>query len=323
MKKLVVLLAAICMAAAAVPAIAAPAGTVTVLHALTENVDLSVCPGDQQLQDVLDKNIGTPRQTITFDDVEPVVLNAGQTDDRLKGQGVIFEVISGSAQVGGWGNSGGICNGHLDVSHEWDESRVRVRFIIPGTNAPASVYRVGGFTTTEDQNVNCMEFFDAADNSLGGGCVQNGQYWPETTVEFLGGASDTGIAYVDITSNVPYELDLLSFSFVKPVTIDIKPGGTPNPINLKSKGNVPVAILSDRTFDATKVDQSTVAFAGAPALPIGQSKRDVNGDKLPDLVLHFDTQRLNMQTNTTEACLSGKTTNGQEFKGCDSVTIVK
>lgn len=322
MKKLAVLLAAACMAATMVPTIATAAGALNVLHEVTENVDLSVCFGDQQLQGVLDRNIGTSRQTINFDDLEPVVLYAGQTDERLKGQGVIFEVISGSVQVGGWGNSGGICNGHLDVSHEWDDARVRVRFVIPGTNVPTTAFSAGGFTTTSDQNANCMEFFGADGVSLGGGCVQYPSPWPETKVEFLGGAATAGIAYVDIYSNsIPYEVDLLSYTFVKPITIDIKAGSTPNPINLKSKGNIPVAILSDNNFDATTIDRSTVVFAGTAPLPIGQSTADINGDGRKDMVLHFDTQRLNLQTTSTEACLTGKTLKGQEFKGCDSVVV--
>ena len=36
---------------------------------------------------------------------------------------------------------------------------------------------------------------------------------------------------------------------IVPVNIDIKPGGYPNSINLKNKGNVPVAILSNANFD--------------------------------------------------------------------------
>ena len=67
---------------------------------------------------------------------------------------------------------------------------------------------------------------------------------------------------------------------VKTVSIDIKPGSFPNTINLKSKGNVPVAVLSDSTFDATTVDRSTAVFAGAFPLPIGQTPEDVNGDGL-------------------------------------------
>lgn len=106
------------------------------------------------------------------------------------------------------------------------------------------------------------------------------------------------------------------------VTIDIKPGSFPNSINLKSKGNVPVAILSSPTFDATTIDQSTIVFAGTSPLPIGQAFQDVNGDRLLDIVLHFNTQHLNLQHSDTEACLSGKTLGGQDFGGCDSVHIV-
>ena len=107
------------------------------------------------------------------------------------------------------------------------------------------------------------------------------------------------------------------------IDIDIKPGSYPNSINLKSKGNVPVSILSDSTFDATTVDRSTVVFAGASPLLIGQTPEDINYDGLLDVVLHFKTQELNLQPGDTEACLTGKTLSGQEFEGCDSVRIVK
>jgi len=110
---------------------------------------------------------------------------------------------------------------------------------------------------------------------------------------------------------------------VRRVEIDIKPGSFPNSINPKSKGNVPVAILSDSGFDATTVDRSTVVFAGASPLLIGKTPEDVNGDGLLDVVLHFNTQSLNLKPGDTEACLNGKTLGGQDFEGCDSVRIVK
>ncbi|MFO0793523.1 MAG: PQQ-binding-like beta-propeller repeat protein [Candidatus Brocadiaceae bacterium] len=118
--------------------------------------------------------------------------------------------------------------------------------------------------------------------------------------------------YLETTSDV-----------VVTLTIDVKPGSFLNPINLKSKGNVPVAILSSPTFDATTVDRNTVVFAGASPLPIGKSPEDVNGDGLLDVVLHFKTQDLNLQPGDTEACLSGKTLDGQDIEGCDSVRIIK
>ncbi|MEW6214833.1 MAG: hypothetical protein AB1478_06460 [Nitrospirota bacterium] len=107
------------------------------------------------------------------------------------------------------------------------------------------------------------------------------------------------------------------------VVVDIKPGSFPNSINLGSKGNVPVAILSDSAFDATTVDRSTVVFAGVSPLSIGKSPEDVNGDGLLDVILHFSTQSLNLQPSDIEACLTGKTLGGQDFEGCDSVRIVK
>ena len=108
-----------------------------------------------------------------------------------------------------------------------------------------------------------------------------------------------------------------------PVNIDIKPGSFPNSINLKSNGNVAVAVLSTPAFDATTINRSTVIFAGASPLSIGKTPEDINADGLLDLVLHFSTQYLDLQPGDTEACITGKTIDGLEFKGCDSVRIVK
>jgi len=110
--------------------------------------------------------------------------------------------------------------------------------------------------------------------------------------------------------------------------IDIKPGSDPNSINLKSKGKVPVAILSSEVFDATTVDPSTVKLADAQVAVKGKkgklmaSVEDVNGDGLDDLVLHFNTQELNLTKDSTEAVLIGETFDGMSIIGSDSVNIV-
>ncbi len=54
---------------------------------------------------------------------------------------------------------------------------------------------------------------------------------------------------------------------VKVTIRDIKPGSFPNSINVGAGGNVPVAIFSSSTFDATTVDPTTVTLASAPDLP--------------------------------------------------------
>jgi len=105
--------------------------------------------------------------------------------------------------------------------------------------------------------------------------------------------------------------------------IDIKPGSDPNSINLKSKGVVPVAVLTTDLFDAATVDPETVELEGVAALKWAMD--DVDGDGDLDLVFHFSTQELAvpLDANSTEATLSGETYDGQTFSGTDSVRIVK
>jgi hypothetical protein len=106
------------------------------------------------------------------------------------------------------------------------------------------------------------------------------------------------------------------------VQIDVKPGdadGT-NPINLRSNGVIPVAILSASGFDATTVEVSTVRFGPAGALAVtGVGAEDVNGDGLADLVLHFQTQQTGITAGQTQACLTGTTLDGTDIEGCDRI----
>ena len=76
-----------------------------------------------------------------------------------------------------------------------------------------------------------------------------------------------------------------------PVDIDIKPGSFPNSVNFKSKGVLPVAILTTDTFDATTVDPETVIFdifeINGSTSPIMCAIEDVDGDGDLDLICHF------------------------------------
>lgn len=107
------------------------------------------------------------------------------------------------------------------------------------------------------------------------------------------------------------------------VTIDIKPGSADNPINLRSGGVTPVAIVSTPDFDATTVDPSSVRFGPAKAAEThGRGHpQDVNGDGVRDLVLHFTTRDSGITRGDTEGCLTGSTTTGQTIFGCDRVTV--
>lgn len=105
---------------------------------------------------------------------------------------------------------------------------------------------------------------------------------------------------------------LLSLMYEKPtsVYVDIKPGSCPNPLNMKSGGLLPVAILGTEDFDVTAIDPSSVKLSRDPvscfAEPIRWSYEDVatpfdgescdchdyDGDGYLDLTLKFDTQEL-------------------------------
>ena len=102
--------------------------------------------------------------------------------------------------------------------------------------------------------------------------------------------------------------------------IAIKPGSFPNSINLKSKGAVPVAILSSTNLNAVDVDASTVRFAGAS--PEKFAHEDVNADGISDLIFHFRTQDLQLTGSSTEATLTGELTGGLPIRGTDSLRIV-
>jgi probable HAF family extracellular repeat protein len=105
------------------------------------------------------------------------------------------------------------------------------------------------------------------------------------------------------------------------VTIDIKPGETPNAINPKSQGVIPVAILTTDTFDATLVNAATVRFGntGARAAIVRSAREDVDGDGDTDLLLQFNTQDTGIQCGATSASLTGETADRQPIQGSDAI----
>ena len=128
---------------------------------------------------------------------------------------------------------------------------------------------------------------------------------------FTGKDKETGDYSIGYTTAAPPVLE---------VDIDIKPGSDPNSINLKSRGVVPVAVLTTDDFDATTVDPVTVEFTGAS--PLRWVIEDVDGDGDLDLLFHFKTQELDLNGDSTEATLTGSTYGGQPIQGTDSVNIV-
>jgi hypothetical protein len=115
---------------------------------------------------------------------------------------------------------------------------------------------------------------------------------------------------------------------LKNVSIDIKPNESPNSINLGSKGNIPVAILSSASFDATTIDPLTVTLAGAAVQLKGKgtpnaNTGDINGDGLVDLLVHVSTESLQLSSADTEAVLEGFSLDrSYKIRGTDTIRVV-
>jgi N-acetylneuraminic acid mutarotase len=128
-------------------------------------------------------------------------------------------------------------------------------------------------------------------------------------------------------------------SFIS-LVFDIKPQSCPNPLNVKSKGKIPVAILGMSDFDVLDVDPATVLFEGVS--PIRWAIEDVTKpvaggeqcdcttdgpDGFDDLTLKFDTQELiaalGSVNNGDELILTitGNLSDGTPIEGSDCVII--
>lgn len=112
-----------------------------------------------------------------------------------------------------------------------------------------------------------------------------------------------------------------------PMSVDIKPGTKENTINLGSKGNVPVALLGSNSFDALKIDPTSVIMKGATVKLRGKdviqaNMEDVNGDDFLDLLVHIDTEALQASESDTEAIVEARLLDGTLLMGTDVVRIV-
>ena len=89
------------------------------------------------------------------------------------------------------------------------------------------------------------------------------------------------------------------------VAVDIKPTSCPNPVNIKSEGMLPVAILGSDDFNVHDIDVATIQMAGVD--PNRSNYEDVTGplldaegcecsaegpDGFMDLTLKFDKQAI-------------------------------
>jgi hypothetical protein len=83
-----------------------------------------------------------------------------------------------------------------------------------------------------------------------------------------------------------------------------------------------LAILSDAEIDALQVDPESVALGEGGASPDRYRVKDVNRDRMPDLMLRFRTPEVGFQCGDGEVELIGETYAGDSIIGSDSVKTV-
>jgi hypothetical protein len=118
------------------------------------------------------------------------------------------------------------------------------------------------------------------------------------------------------------------------VTIDIKPGNKQNRIMIASRGSasVQVAMLSTADFDApAQVDKNSLTFGATGdenslrrRFLIGTPDcraRDVNRDRIKDLVCSFLIEKTGFKVGDTVGILKGQTVDGSFLEGRDLVQI--
>ena len=131
------------------------------------------------------------------------------------------------------------------------------------------------------------------------------------------------------------------------IPVDIKPGSCPNPVNVKSKGVIPVAILGTADFDVTLIDPATVRLnevvaplrssfedVATPFVPLvgdedAQACHELSPDGIMDLGLKFDTQEFVASLGTVNdrepisVQLTATLEDGTQIQGEDVILILK
>lgn len=139
-------------------------------------------------------------------------------------------------------------------------------------------------------------------------------------------------------------VDMGAYEFIHPVevSVDIKPQSCPNPINVKSNGVLPVAILGSDMLDVNDIDYDTVRLEGVA--PLRGSYEDVaspviddaecacttkGADDYIDLALKFKTQEVIeilgdlIDGELWMLYLTGNLKNGTPIEGSDCIVIKK
>jgi len=128
-------------------------------------------------------------------------------------------------------------------------------------------------------------------------------------------------------------------NFVRSVSLDIKPGSCPNPINNRSRGLLPVAVMGTATFDVNDIDVSSLQLEGVDPFLSGYEDvgtpyggdlcgcTEAGPDGFLDLTLKFFTEDVidaigEFPLGDRTLTLTGTLLDGTPIQGQDCVIVV-
>ena len=181
----------------------------------------------------------------------------------------------------------------LPTENEW----YKAAYFKPD-NTGYSLYAYGMDTAPAAGVESNYTYVNSAPWNIGSGTVeQNGTYdmmgnvseWNDTRIMdtsrvvsggWFGGNENTLVSSIRWSTgpyngwyDIGFRVAYIQEPETKLVEVDIKPGSCPNPLNVKSKGVLPVAILSTENFDVHSIDTASIRLVGVA--PIRSSFEDV------------------------------------------------
>lgn len=108
------------------------------------------------------------------------------------------------------------------------------------------------------------------------------------------------------------------------IPIDIRPADIDNLVDPHAEEHIRVAVLSDieTSFDPLQLDILTLRFGPDGANVVGYEVIEINGDRIPDLLLRFNIRATGIECGDSVAILSGETYDGQSITSSDSIETV-
>jgi hypothetical protein len=206
--------------------------------------------------------------------------------------------------------------------------------------------RIGGIPTDFEAG-DQIKYIAGGDIFIYGGQYIQGQIYTKAHIQFLGHVYIFGAVVAKeggTISGFPFVIAGKTFSpLTVSVSFDIKPQSCPNPLNTKSQGVLPAAILGLFDFDVISLDTSSLRLNGVS--PIRNNTEDVatpvtnpfdpchcteaGPDSFPDLTLKFRTQEIVEAIGEVEdgdtviLTLTGEFYDGTPIVGRDCIVILE